>query len=392
MRRVALASSLFLLVACSLGTAAEPSAKKPEDVATGAQTLTQCDALGAPHVSSDMILGCIQLGREEARCMEPAFAEYLKTHTTKEALALLQCYQDTVVFIRDACHPVSHAIGRQTFVVHQTIDRSFVACDQTCMSGCFHGVMERFLRGDGDEDTHLTLAEIEAKASTACDSPASADYKGQCVHGLGHAIMFYTGYSLRPSLSVCDKLSDMQSTCWGGVFMENVVAADPTLRDLSPTDYHYPCNAIDDRYKTACYLMQTSRMLEMGLTPPQILVECQNAGDYRIPCVQSLGRDIAYHAVMGEPRVASLICESGVGDDRVACLTGVVNTLVSDKGDGRYAFPYCESYASVDDIASCFRYAVDVVATPKSTTADLEAECMRWAPTSATCLAAAASR
>jgi hypothetical protein len=389
MRRVALAS-FFFLVACSAGGVAQPSAGEPAAAAT-AQELGRCDALGAPNISAQMIHDCVSRGREEARCMEPFFAEYLKTHTTKDALALLQCYQDTDVGIRDACHPVSHAIGRQTMRIHETVDRSFNACDQTCMSGCYHGVMERFLRGDGDEETHLTLAEIESKAATACDSPASQAMKGQCWHGLGHAIMFYTGYALKPSLSVCDSLKEGVTTCFGGVFMENVVAADPTLRDLSDTDYHYPCDVLDERYQNACYLMQTSRMVEMGLTPPQILAECQKAGNFRIACIQSLGRDMAYHAVRGEPRETSKVCELGVGDDRLACLTGVVNTLVSDHGDGRYAFPYCESYASRDDALTCFHYAMDVATTTTTTSYDLEAQCMIYARSSAMCLAAAAA-
>src|SRR5436305_1531721 len=81
---------------------------------------THCDELGAPWISAANVKACLDEGTSQARCMEPAFGEYLKTHTTKEALALLQCFEDTDPEIRDACHPVSHAIGRQTFVVHGT--------------------------------------------------------------------------------------------------------------------------------------------------------------------------------------------------------------------------------------------------------------------------------
>jgi len=41
--------------------------------------------------------------------------------------------------------------------------------------------------------------------------------------------------------------------------MENVFNATPESRDLSPTDYHYPCNNLSEKYRRECYVMQTSR-------------------------------------------------------------------------------------------------------------------------------------
>src|SRR4051812_16339528 len=126
MRRAVLVASFLSIVACTMGKAAHPGDDAPAQTAPS-ELEAKCDALGKPNITAAFIKDCVNQGREEARCMEPAWAEYLKTHSTKQGLAILQCYADNDPFIRASCHPVSHAIGRQTFVVHGTIDQSFAA-------------------------------------------------------------------------------------------------------------------------------------------------------------------------------------------------------------------------------------------------------------------------
>jgi hypothetical protein len=389
MRRAWIA--LLTLLACSTGSAAHPGTEPPTSTAPS-ELDSECDARGAPFVSAKGIMDCVALGREEARCMEPFWAEYLKTHTTREGLAILQCYGNADPSIAASCHPVAHAIGRQTFVVQGTIEKSFAQCDQTCIAGCFHGVMERFLRGDADPEGHITLAELEAKAATACSPSLAQPVRFQCLHGLGHAIEYYTGYSLRPSLTVCDALPDAwsQSSCWGGVFMENIVGADPQLRDLSPTDFHYPCDAVDDNYKEQCYLIQTSRMTEMGLSPEQILLECRNAGAWRGTCIQSMGRDLSTVAVAGDDRGCAAVCEKGVGSDRVSCMTGVIYSAVDNTWSGRYAMPFCPAFLDPADAFKCFEIVAGYLARDYLKTKDqVAADCATYAPGNAACVTAA---
>ena len=402
MKRRALAALLLVLavvaVACSTGEVARPRSDEatgddgaPPSVTAASQALRRCDALGAPAVSAEKVKTCLSAGREAASCVEPLFATYLKDHTTQQALAVLQCLMDADDSIRGSCHPAAHAIGRDTFAVQGTVEKSFAACDQTCIAGCYHGAMERFLRGNDDTGGHISLAELQAKAATACDPSLPIALRFQCLHGLGHAIMYYTGYALHPSLTICDATGDdwSQSSCAGGVFMENVVAADPKDRDLSPTDYHYPCDAVEERYKTVCYLMQTTVMANMGLTPAQIFVECRNAGAYRAACLESLGRETSNLALINGPRAASSVCELGQGADLEACTEGCMKTLVGHSWDGRYAFPYCASYATPEAVSYCFTAAMSFLETNFGrTTGDLAAECAQYVPGNVACAAA----
>ena len=114
----------------------------------------------------------------------------------------------------------------------------------------------------------------------------------------------FAAYQLQSSLDICDALSDdwSRSSCYGEVFMENVSNSANEKKNFSPTDYHAPCNQLADQYRRECYIMQTSRMMEMGLSMERMLQECAKAGAYRVPCAQSIGRDLSNEARMGESR------------------------------------------------------------------------------------------
>src|SRR5437867_2527136 len=75
----------------------------------------------------------------------------------------------------------------------------------------------------------------------------SFDYYN-CVHGLGHGIMSITRNELFDSLKICDNLTGSweRQSCWGGAFMENVMAdnRNHTTKYLKLDDLLYPCNAV----------------------------------------------------------------------------------------------------------------------------------------------------
>ncbi|HEY8080147.1 MAG TPA: hypothetical protein VIF62_38715, partial [Labilithrix sp.] len=180
------------------------------------------------------------------------------------------------------------------------------------------------------------------------------------------------------------------SSCWGGVFMENIVGADATLRDLSATDYHYPCDAVDDKYREQCYMIQTSRMSEMGLDAEGILAQCTMAGAWRDACIRSMGRDLSNTSVAGDPRAVSKICEEAFGADRVSCTTGVVFSLVDNTWDGKFGMPYCPTYLDPADQLKCFSivsgYLFHVYQKPGPAIA---ADCLKYVPGNAKCMVAA---
>ena len=90
--------------------------------------------------------------------------------------------------------------------------------------------------------------------------------------------------------------------------MENVVGAITKEKAQSSPDasqYHitkwlsddplFPCNAIDNAYKSGCYIFQTSRMVQLVNYDFQKVAElCASIEEqYRYACFSSMGRDVS---------------------------------------------------------------------------------------------------
>ena len=331
-----------------------------------------------------------------AECLDQLFGEALKQHSTLELMQLIQRLEKEDPEIRRDCHPVVHAIGRETYRIKGNIHESFAACDQTCHSGCYHGSVERFLRGENlyaQVGKHPSTAELKQKAALACDPELPVRLRFQCLHGLGHALMFFSRYQLLSSLQACDGLPEdwSRSSCYGGVFMENVFNSTPESRDLSPTDYHYPCNKLAAQYRSECYVMQTSRMTEMGLGTERIFEECDRAGEYRRQCLLSVGRDLSNDVRLSNSLATAQKCQLVSGDSRLACMQGVVYALIDNTWDGRYALPFCATFSQPSDQNDCVRLSVEYLTeTFAKSPAEIAGECAKHLPQPARCAELAA--
>jgi hypothetical protein len=301
-------------------------------------------------------------------CMDNISEMMLKTRSAKELLAELDGLgrNDSSVLIQ--CHPITHSIGRTLYKKlleeNKHLADVFKECDHTCHSGCFHGAMERvFFAGGIDGEDHVIPQILREKVHIVYEKFASGlhgNLKFQCLHGLGHAIVFFNNYDLIDSLRICDLLSTDwdASSCYGGAFMENVIASNKSKRYISD-DPHFPCNGLEEKYKDACYLMQTSRMLELGLSYRETGEECERTS-YRNTCMTSLGRDASNDA-RKDPKSATICMELGIETDKNSCINGMVYALSDNTLDGRYAFPYCDSLP--DDFADyCYTATISYLA------------------------------
>jgi hypothetical protein len=366
-------SKIFFLLAifCAVDFATSFAQSEPESSSSS----------GLPSI--DALKLCLN-GANGAACLDDIFRNVLKTYTTKNVLKLVQRFEVEDAELRRDCHPIVHAVGRETFRIKGNIHDSFSACDQTCHSGCYHGAVERFLRGDeiySQVDRHPSQSELKQKAAVACDSDVPVKLRFQCLHGLGHALMFFSRYKLAPSLEACDALSEEWSrhSCYGGVFMENVFNSTPELRDLSATDYHYPCNRIDPKYRSECYVMQTSRMTEMGLSISGLFEECQKSGEYDLPCTISIGRDLSNDVRMGQTRPTANKCESVTGERRLACMRGVIYALIDNTWDGRYVLPFCVAFGDESDQQACIKESIGYLRTTfQKSTEEITDDCSQY--------------
>ena len=128
-----------------------------------------------------------------------------------------------------------------------------------CASGYYHGILERSLLGKPAE----AIAPIAQRICSDPDIRRTDFIHFQCVHGLGHGLMIYTGYDLPRSLDHCEPLETEweRESCRGGVFMENSQSSyGVRSRWLKDDDLLYPCDWVAEKHKYQCYLIQLARI------------------------------------------------------------------------------------------------------------------------------------
>ncbi|MEP7103691.1 MAG: hypothetical protein ABI721_03215 [Candidatus Dojkabacteria bacterium] len=342
---------------------------------------------------------------EQQKCLDDFMVSYFQGtgETTKQVLADLEAARSTSTTIENDCHPIVHAIGRLTYKLKGNIGDAFEACDQTCHSGCYHGVMERLFYSDTELSSdykHLTYDDMKEKIPGICDkdkfkNPSNAVIF-QCLHGVGHALMYTLDYDLDASLKSCDLLPTNydRSSCYGGVIMENVTAFDKKKRDLKADDPLYPCSRLDNKYKADCYLMQTSVMSEYGLNNQQVVDECKKTGDYMPQCFVSMGRDLSNYVRTGNVSYVVTACEDTAKENVRPCMDGAIYALIDNTWDLSFAYKLCDSLNIQKNIEDCFSDANNYY---KSTYVGT-AESMKGACTSyvngkrSTCLSIASSQ
>ncbi len=317
-------------------------------------------------LSSSKSIYDIYLCGNDASCMDDIAEELLKVKNAEELLAELDELGKRNSDVLYQCHPVTHAIGRMLYkkLLQEGghLGDTFQECDHTCHSGCFHGAMERvFFTEDALGTPHVTQKILMEKVPQVCEIfgyGTEGNIKFQCLHGLGHAVLFFMDYNLTESLDICDTLPTTwdQTSCYGGMFMENIFASNKSARYLND-DPHFPCNAIEEKYRKECYIMQTSRMFELGLAPEETGKECENAGDYRHHCMQSIGRDLSGNA-RTDPKSVTICTNLTATTYNQYCITGVIYALADNSWDGRYAFPYCDSLPS-DYTEYCYKTVIN---------------------------------
>ena len=280
----------------------------------------------------------------DSRCFEQAFANMAYREGPKPTLALFSKMMVTDPTVK-VCHRIAHAIGAGSLAhYHGNVGLAFANGSAVCWSGYYHGILERAFTG-------VPRSRLATVARRLCSSKAVHRNQFtlyQCVHGLGHGLMIYTAYDLPFSLHICDQLQDSwdQVSCTGGVFMENLQTSygvkSPWLRDGDPL---YPCPEVSERHKLYCYLMVTSRILDVdGGSWQKTVAWCRKSEKgWVATCFQSLGRDASGRTGQN-PKAIDSICHLA-GDMERECVYGASRDITSMDAGARRSSPYCSQVA-----------------------------------------------
>ena len=273
-------------------------------------------------------------------CYRQAFGNLAYKEGPKKALDTLQADSTTVPGVQADCHQISHWVGHAGLAYyHGNAGEALANGAMTCNSGYYHGVIELSIAG-------LPRSKIVPIARKLCSNPAvtkSSFLLYQCIHGLGHGLMIYSGDDLPYSLHVCDQLTTNfnQVACTGGVFMQNLATGMVTSRYIKPHDPIYPCTIVSKKHKYYCYLQSTERIIQVvGYDWPKVAGWCRKSErGWADICFQSMGRDASgytqYH-----PKATLAVCAKA-GSKAGECIYGAARDYGNNFAGGKEAAQFC---------------------------------------------------
>ncbi|WHZ16660.1 MAG: hypothetical protein OJF52_003510 [Nitrospira sp.] len=290
------------------------------------------------------------------RCYQGHLETVLQVEGTEQALTVLEqiTAQDPEA-LREA-HPLVHHIGRRSFARYGTAPAALSHCRDVFWSGCYHGVLQGYL-------SSLPAVEPQHILPLCPTSETVSAYSFQrynCLHGLGHGLTIQFRYDLLKSLAFCDALPGSwdRESCYGGVFMENIVTFQQARQAtssgehhhheatsfLNPQDLLYPCSVLNAKYLQACYLMQTSAVLTfLNYDFAQAFTQCARVeGEHQTTCYRSLGRDVSGFTLRDAGRVNEL-CRLGQGDQVRQCFIGAVKDFILTDASPEPGLALCRS-------------------------------------------------
>jgi hypothetical protein len=277
----------------------------------------------------------------DQRCLEQAFGNLAYDEGPATAIERFDAAMQADAAVESNCHRIAHTIGSASLARFDgNVSEAFARGTSTCWSGYYHGILERSFTG-------VARDEVGDVARTICADEGirrSTFILYQCVHGLGHGLMIYSGYDLPWSLSTCDRLAGDwdQTSCTGGVFMENISSTyDVRSRWLRGDDPVYPCQTVEKRHKLYCYLMVTSRINELnGYDWAETAETCRGVERGWVEtCFESYGRDASGFTRQNPGEVAR-IC--GLARPyEASCVYGAARDMTSNYANGRRASELC---------------------------------------------------
>lgn len=221
------------------------------------------------------------------------------------------------------CHAVAHDIGHATLEKFDgDAARALSQRDDVCGGGYTHGVVELALAYA--PDIGQALLEICAPAND-----------GSCFHGVGHGVMFATGYDIPAALDLCDTSPGdiLKIRCGEGVFMQLFTLDDGVGHVATPAGYDPPtsetargiCEDVRLPYAGNCWFYAPTVWLQEHPEDWSGVVQwCDEAQDGlgRQTCTRGVGsRAVKYHP--DDIPFAAAVCDSVADNVLTDCLGGM---------------------------------------------------------------------
>ncbi|HSU17002.1 hypothetical protein [Longimicrobium sp.] len=408
--RILTLSTLAVLAACG-----------PHNVPAASPRFEAALALPDTGASADsvavvIVTGCRGFPEHRRTCAERALDEVLERSGIARAMAALDRIAERDSYLRVEAHGLAHGLGIAAYRSPETVAATFAACPNTQISGCYHGVIQGYFLDLARRKGGVTADDLNA---VCAPHRADPELYNQCAHGMGHGLLAVTSGRLPAALEKCDQLADhgARSNCWGGAFMENIVAVThpehtaqahaavaaghqhgteghgegdhgatdhdsahhegmdhggmamdhgamrhdtlPAWKPLDRNDPLYPCNVVGDRYQQECYMIQTSAILAQNDGDvAKTARACSTAPAAAVrTCYASVGRDMTSYAARDPRRTAELCHRTGMAAAEIGCLQGAAVSLYEVNLKVDDAFALCRAAEGAERKTACYQAA-----------------------------------
>ncbi|MEO5579010.1 MAG: hypothetical protein ABIR58_00010 [Gemmatimonadaceae bacterium] len=341
-------------------------------------------------------------GQAEIACYTKPLDSLAAAGDVLGAMSLLGEIQKLDVDARRDGHVYAHMIGITAGKRGGDVAKTFVLCNTSNQSGCYHGVIQAYF----DVAKNVGPDEVNAVCQAFRGAQADQWLRFQCAHGVGHGLTMFYAHDLPKALTGCDFFSEDwdRHSCYGGAFMENIVNATmpehpshglkshdersgtdmagmdhdakPKFRALDPGDLLYPCSIMADRYLVSCYEMQTSVMLNHNKGDIKgAATTCDTAPPrLRHVCYQSLGRDISAYSLQ-DPVKGVAMCSLGTPRFQPWCFVGLVKNLVDLNARSEDGMAFCKTLTGESNKLKCYEAVGEQIGTLRNEPTQRRALC-----------------
>jgi hypothetical protein len=303
----------------------------------------------AANPSANIVDNC--LSSTTYSCYKKQLTDITKKQSPEAAMSLIKKEYETSSYVKSQCHQLTHIIGRAAYDKYNTVAETYAHGDQFCWSGYYHGAMEQVALKNGYD---YIVKNVNSICKPVADKGEYSFYHYNCVHGLGHGLMFVKDGDLFASLNACDPITNTweRTSCYGGVFMQNIMNEQTPDSDIKTGSKYlkedqpmYPCTAVDHQYKDQCYLMQTSYALQtVGYDFGQVFGMCdQVEAEFRDTCYTSLGRDASGNSISDVDRTRTTCLLGKTEEAQKYCVHGAAMDFVSYFHSDQQANQLCNS-------------------------------------------------
>lgn len=249
-------------------------------------------------------------------------------------------------------HLLAHTIGETAYELYG--EDSLAYCPEDVRSGCSHGLFTVAIADIGMEGVQRMIDR--------CRGLSPFQYS-MCIHAAGHAFTALSGYDVFRALDMCEGLvagDPYASRCYSGVFMENAHGVHdgfiPPLHPyLSFQDLLLPCNAVDVKYRRACYSNQAGWWYAdvFGRDVTKTVANCANVPEeYYLACLDNVARVISAH-VENDPGGIDENCRLFDAPFNDECIASIAESVFI-QGDRDLPFTLCHMITESTVKRSCY--------------------------------------